>query len=314
MTPAVPAFDDVCRAATRIGGHVFRTPVVSCDEIDRRAGARIWLKCENLQRTGSFKLRGATNAVLQLEEHVARIGVAAHSSGNHAAALALAARNRGIPATVVMPSDVRAVKREAVEQYGGRVVFCEPTLEARERTLQQVLAATGATELHPYDNSQVIAGAGTAALELLEDHPAIGLVVAPVSGGGLLSGTAIAAHGLNSAIRIRGAEPEGADDAARSLAAGEHQTSYDGTTIADGLRATLSERTFAILSEHAEGVTLVSDMAILDAERLLFEHAKLVVEPSGAAAVGAVLSGQIDLPEEVGVIVSGGNVEHPMAV
>jgi threonine dehydratase/serine racemase len=305
-------FDEVCAAAKRIAPVVRTTPVMTSTLIDGLAGSRVHFKCEHLQRSGSFKFRGASNAVLALDEATAARGVAAHSSGNHAAALALAARSRGIPCHVVMPSDAPEAKRRATLAYGAEVVPCEPTLEARAATLADVLRRTGATEIHPYDHPHVIAGQGTATLELLDQVPGLGAVVAPVSGGGLLSGTSIAAHGLVSGLAIYGAEPAAVDDAARSLAAGVRTTEGNGTSIADGLLAVLSDRTFAILRAHAVEVVTVSEAEIVDAMALLFTRLKQVVEPSGATALAGVLAlgrAGVAFPNGVGAILSGGNVD-----
>jgi threonine dehydratase len=305
----VITFDDVCAAHERIASHVHRTPVMTSRTLDERAGTHVLLKCENLQRSGAFKARGAFNAVLQVSKTDASRGVAAHSSGNHGGALALAARDCGIPCYVVMPAGAPQAKVDAVRGYGGRVIECAPTMDAREAKLAEVLAETGAHEVHPYDDPRVIAGAGTATVELLEEHPDLDLVIAPVSGGGLLSGTAIAAHGMSPACGIWGAEPAGADDAYRSLQRKQLEPRIEGSTIADGLLATLSARTFAILSEHVGGISRVEDAEILDAMRVLFERCKLVVEPSGAAALAGVFAFPEALPERVGVILSGGNLD-----
>lgn len=305
-----PSFGDVVAAAARIAGHVRRTPVMTSRTLDEMVGSEVLMKCENLQGGGAFKLRGATNAVLCLNDDQARRGVAAHSSGNHAGALALAASRRGIPAHLVMPSDVTAAKKAAVEGYGGRVVLCEATLAAREATVAQVVAETGATEVHPYDNPWVIAGAGTATLELLAEAGPLDGVVAPVSGGGLLSGTALAAHGAQPGIRVVGAEPLLADDAARSLAAGRRLDAGPGpTTMADGLLATLSDRTFAILRDTVDEIVTVTEDQIVEAMRLLWERMKLVVEPAGAVPIAALLARPGAWPPRVGVIASGGNVD-----
>jgi threonine dehydratase len=305
----VITFEDVCAAHARIAPHVHRTPVMTSRSLDERAGTHLHLKCENFQRSGAFKARGAFNAVLQVPEAEASRGVAAHSSGNHGGALALAARECGIPCYVVMPAGAPRAKVDAVRGYGGHVVECAPTMDAREAKLAEVLAETGAHEVHPYDDPRVIAGAGTAAMELLEQHPDLDLVIAPVSGGGLLSGTAIAAHGMKPLCRIWGAEPAGADDAYRSLERKKLEPRTEGSTIADGLLAALSARTFGILSEHVEGIVRVEDGEILDAMRALFERCKLVVEPSGAAALAGVFAHPEVLPERVGVILSGGNLD-----
>jgi threonine dehydratase len=270
----------------------------------------VWLKCENLQEAGAFKFRGATNAVLCLSDDDARRGVAAHSSGNHAAALALAASRRGISATLVMPDNAPRIKHDAVLRFGGRVVLCEPTLQARADALETVLAETGATEIHPYDDPRVIAGAGTATLELLDDAPDLEMVMAPVSGGGLLSGTALAASGIDPDLTIWGAEPSQVDDAYRSLSTGVRQSDAGGTSIADGLLAVLSDRTFRILRDRVDQITLVDEAEIIDAMRFIFDHAKLVIEPSAAVAVAALVRRRGNLPGRIGVILSGGNVDR----
>jgi len=307
-----PGFDDVRAAAARIAGLVHRTPIATCATIDGLAGRRVFFKCENLQRVGAFKLRGASNAVARLGDSEARRGVVTHSSGNHAQALALAARRRGISAHIVMPSSAPAVKRRAVEGYGARVIDCEPTLEARERTAAAVMAETGATFVHPYDDADVIAGQGTAALELLEQVPDLDAIVAPVGGGGLVGGTAIAARGAAPRVRVLAAEPAGADDAARSKAAGRLIPQTDPKTVADGLRTSLGALTWPLLRDLVEQVVVVPDEEIVMAMRLLFERAKLVVEPSGAVPLAAVLSSSfraLEGIERVGVILSGGNVD-----
>jgi threonine dehydratase len=303
-----PTFEDVLAARDRIASHVNRTPVMTSRTLDERAGVRVFMKCETFQRGGAFKARGALNTVLQLTDREAANGVAAHSSGNHAAALAIAAAERGVPCYVVMPVDVPKAKVDAVRSYGARIVECAPTMQARESTLAEVIASTKAYEVHPYDDPRVIAGQGTACLELLEDHPEIALVIAPVSGGGLLSGTAIAAHGLDATRRVWGAEPAGVDDAYRSFDAGRRISGATGTTIADGLRAELSDRTFEILRQHVEGIVRVDDVEIVEAMRFLFERAKLVVEPAGATALAGMFAFPEALPGQVGVILSGGNL------
>jgi threonine dehydratase/serine racemase len=307
-----PGFDDVRAAAARIAGLVHRTPIATCATIDRLAGRRVFFKCENLQRGGAFKLRGASNAVARLGDADARRGVVTHSSGNHAQALALAAKRRGIPAHIVMPAGAPAVKRRAVLAYGARVVECEPTLEARERTARAVVAETGASFVHPYDDADVIAGQGTAALELLEEVPDLDAIVAPVGGGGLVGGTALAAGGVSPRVRVFAAEPAGADDAARSKAAGRLIPQTDPKTIADGLRTSLGALTWPLLRDRVERVIVVADEEIVTAMRLVFERAKLVVEPSGAVSLAAVLSSafrSLEGIERVGVILSGGNVD-----
>jgi len=309
---ASPTFDDVCRAAERIDGIVARTPVVRSPAIDDLVGAVVHFKCEHLQHAGAFKFRGATNAVRSLPEDVAARGVAAHSSGNHAAALALAASQRGIPCHVVMPRNAPRVKQDATRASGATVVLCEPTLDARAAALADVLAATGAVEIHPYDHPDVIAGQATATLELLAEVPAIRTVIAPVSGGGLLSGTAIAAHGIDPSIRVIGAEPRQVDDASRSLAAGRLVPDHNTTSIADGLLAVLSDRTLAILTDHRVEVVTVAEEEIVEAMALVAELLGEVVEPSAAVAVAALVALARDGRSpggDVGVILSGGNID-----
>ncbi len=307
---SLPTFADVERAAARVAPHVHRTPVLTSRTLDAMAEAELFLKCEGLQRVGAFKYRGATNAVQALPEAAAVRGVATHSSGNHAAALALAARVRGIPAYIVMPRTAPAVKRAAVAGYGAEITFCEPTLAARESTLAEVTRRTGATFVHPYDHPLVIAGQGTAALELLEDVPGLEAVIAPVGGGGLLSGTALAVRGRAPSVRVIGAEPAAADDAARSLEAGRVLPSEDPETVADGLRTALSQRTFAIISREVERIVTVPEEAIVAAMRLVWERMKILIEPSAAVPVAAVLDRRSGLVgRRVGVILSGGNVD-----
>jgi threonine dehydratase len=304
-----PSFEDVLAAAERIRDHVHRTPVMTSRAIDRIAGARLYFKCENLQKVGAFKARGATNAVLSLDDEAAGRGVATHSSGNHAAALAYAAGIRGMPAHVVMPSSAPPVKKAAVAGYGALITECEPTLEARETTLHAVVERTGATFIHAYDNPMVIAGQGTASLELITDVPDLDAVIAPVGGGGLMSGTAIAVLSSRPDITIWGSEPAGADDAFRSLRDGTLYPSVKPTTIADGLLTSLSDRTFRILSERLEGILTVREETIVRAMRLLWERMKLVVEPSGAVPLAAVLEHPDHFAScRVGLIISGGNV------
>jgi threonine dehydratase len=306
----VTTLADIRLAAERIRPHAHRTPVMTCSTLDRQVGAQVFLKCENLQRVGAFKFRGACNAVFSLPEGETRHGVVTHSSGNHAQALALAARLRGIPAYIVMPRTAPAVKKAAVAGYGGQITFCEPTLEARETTQAQVVARTGATPIHPYNDPRIIAGQGTAALELLEEVPDLDVILAPVGGGGLLSGTAVAARGLKPGIRVIAGEPEGADDACRSLAAGRILPSVDPRTIADGLLTSLGELTFAIIREQVERIVPVSEAGIVAAMRFLWERAKLLVEPSSAVPVGVLWERRAGLEGlRVGVILSGGNVD-----
>jgi len=301
---------DIHAAAARIRPYAHRTPVLTCASLDAMTGARLFLKCENFQKVGAFKFRGACNAVFSLTEEEARCGVVTHSSGNHAQALALAARLRGIRAYIVMPSNAPTIKKAAVAGYGGEITFCEPTLEARETTTNRIIAATGATLVHPYNDPLVIAGQGTAALELLEEVPDLDMVMTPVGGGGLLSGTAIAAKAVSPHIRVVAAEPEMADDAFRSLAAGRILPSVNPKTIADGLLTSLGELTFPIIQQHIEQIITVSEEFIILAMRSVWERAKIIIEPSAAVPVGALLEKEADFSGlRIGVILSGGNVD-----
>src|SRR5262245_41655628 len=302
---------DIRQAARRIAGRAHRTPVATCATLDRLAGRSLFFKCEHLQKAGAFKFRGALNAVLRLPAEVAARGVVTHSSGNHAGALTLAARLRGIPAHVVMPRTAIPVKRRAVEEYGGRVVECEPTLPSRETTTAAVQAETGATLIHPYDHPDVIAGQGTVALELLEQVPDLDAIIAPVGGGGLLSGVCVAARALRPGVRVFAAEPAGADDAARSFAAGRRSPQTAPRTVAAGLLTSLGELTWPILRDHVERVVTVTEDEIVRAMRLAWERAKLLIEPSAAVPVAAVLTDEFRALagiERVGVVLSGGTV------
>lgn len=305
-----PDLSAIRTAAARIRPYAHRTPVMTCASLDTQVGAQLFLKCENLQKVGAFKFRGAANAVFSLSDTEAARGVVAHSSGNHAQALALAARLRGIPAYIVMPDNAPAVKKAAVAGYGGQITFCAPTLAAREATQAAVVAATGATVVHPYNDVRVIAGQGTATLELLEDVPDLDVILAPVGGGGLLSGTAIAATELSPNIRAIGVEPAGADDATRSLAAGSIIPSLQPQTIADGLLTSLGDLTFPIIRDRVEQIVTVSEEAIVAAMKFIWERAKLIVEPSAAVPIAALWEQRVDLSGlRVGVILSGGNVD-----
>ena len=308
MTTDAPTLDDVREAAMRIAPWVRRPPVLSSSRLDERAGATLFFKCENLQRVGAFKARGATSAVLRLDGPARERGVVTHSSGNHAAALALAARNADIPAWVVMPRNAPLPKVESVRRLGGEIVFCEPTLEAREATCAEVGARTGATLVHPYDDHAVIAGQGTATLELREQVEALDAVVVPVGGGGLLAGTSVVGRAFG--FDVYGAEPEAVDDAARSLATGVRQPPTGGTTVADGLRTALGVRPFEIIRRNVTDIATVSDEQIVAAMRLVWEVMKIVIEPSSAVPVAALLEHRLPVAgRRVGVILTGGNVD-----
>jgi threonine dehydratase len=312
MSSSAPGLDWtlIDEARERIAGKVSVTPVLSSETLDARCGAKLYFKCENLQRGGAFKARGATNAVFALTEMQAQRGVATHSSGNHAAALARAAQLRGIRAHVVMPENTPRAKRAAVARYGAEITWCAPTLAAREQAAAQVVAATGATLVHPYDDLRVMAGQATAAAELLGQVPDLEVVLCPVGGGGLLSGTAVAAKTLKPDIRVIGVEPEGADDAARSFRAGTLlPPAAPPRTIADGLRGALGVRPFAEIRRRVDDIITVTDDAILVAMRELWEELKVIVEPSGAVAYAGVCTAPLLRGKRIGVILSGGNLD-----
>jgi threonine dehydratase len=305
-----PTLNDIYAAAKRIKPYAHHTPVLTNESLNQNVGAQIFLKCENFQKVGAFKFRGACNAVLSLSDEEAVRGVSTHSSGNHAQALALAARLRGIPAYIIMPNNAPAVKKAAVAGYGGKITFCEPTLEAREATLAQVVEETGSVVIHPYNDERVIAGQGTATLELLEEFPDLDVIIAPVGGGGLLSGTSIAAKEIKKGVRVIAGEPEMADDAYRSLKAGEILPSVKPRTIADGLLTSLGNKTFPIIQKHVEQIVTVSEQGIIDSMKFIWERTKIIIEPSSAVAVGVLWEKKIDLSGlKVGVILSGGNVD-----
>lgn len=305
-----PTAEDIRAARTRIAPYAHVTPLLTSRTLDERTGRHILLKCENLQRVGAFKFRGACNAVLSLSDEEARRGVVTHSSGNHAQALALAARMRGIPARIVMPRTAPAVKVAAVKGYGAEITFCEPTLEARTAAADAVIAATGAALVHPYDDPRVIAGQATCGLEILESGSNPAVLICPVGGGGLASGTALSARYFGEGVRVVAAEPAGADDAYRSFMTRTFVPQTGPKTIADGLLTSLGKLTFPIILETVDEIVTVSEKSILEAMRLLWERCKLVVEPSGAVPLAALLEGK-GAPEgsTVALILSGGNVD-----
>ena len=306
----IPTLTDIRQAAERIRPYAHRTPVFTNASLNQQVDARVFLKCENFQKVGAFKFRGACNAVYSLSDADAARGVCTHSSGNHAAALALAAKLRGIPAYIVMPDNAPSVKKNAVAGYGGLITFCAPTLEARESTLDRIRIETGATVIHPYNDERVITGQGTAALELLEDIPDLDVIIAPVGGGGLLSGTSIAATEIKKGIRVIAGEPEMADDAFRSMLAGKIIPSQNPKTIADGLLTSLGSLTFPIIQQRVEQIVTVSEAGIIESMKYVWERAKIIIEPSSAVAVGVLWERKIDLRGlKVGIILSGGNVD-----
>jgi threonine dehydratase len=303
-------FDKIRASHERIRPHIHRTPVMTSERLNEASGASLFFKCENFQKIGAFKARGATNAVFALDDATARRGVATHSSGNHGAAVARAAKLRGIPAHIVMPSNSAKVKVRAVESYGAHLVFCEPTEEAREMKCAEVIAKTGATLIHSFENEEVIAGQGTAAVELLEDIPDLDFVMCPVGGGGLLSGTAVAAKSMRPKIRVIAVEPVNADDAAQSFRAGRRIVTEKKFTIADGLRTNVGEQTFPIIQRYVDDIVIVSEEAITSAMRTIWETVKIIIEPSAAVPYAAIVENKIALEgKRAGIILTGGNVD-----
>jgi threonine dehydratase len=305
---------DVREATRRITPYAHRTPVMTSQTLNAMAGRELFFKCEMFQKVGAFKFRGACNAVMKLPAEVAAGGVVTHSSGNHAQAVALAARLRGITAHIVMPKNSNAVKIRAVKGYGANVYLCEPNQQSREGTAQQIEHDSGATLIPPYNHPDIIAGQGTSALELLEDNPDLEAIIAPIGGGGLMSGTSIVSKGIKRDIRVFAAEPKGADDAARSMAAGQLLPQTNPNTVADGLLTGMGDLTWPIVRDHVEKVITVSDEQIIAAMRLVWERMKIIVEPSAATAVAAVLSDDFKSVagtsiHRMGVILSGGNVD-----
>lgn len=307
-TGLAATLDDIRAAAQRIAPFAHRTPVLTSRTLDAMSGRSLWFKCELFQRVGAFKFRGACNAVMALDDAAARRGVVTHSSGNHAQALALAARLRGIRAHVVMPSNAPRVKREAVEDYGAEVISCRPTLEDRERTAAEVVARTGGTLIPPYDHPLVIAGQGTIALELLEQVPDLEAIVVPVGGGGMISGVAIAAKSIKPTVRIYGAEPSAVADAAAGKRSGRLEPATNANTIADGLKTALGTLTFPVVQSLVDEILTVDESAIASAMRLVWERMKILIEPSAAVGVAAML-GAPPPEQRIGVILCGGNVD-----
>ncbi len=319
---AVLTFESIREAHQRIRDKIHRTPVMTSEVLDSLAGSHLYFKCENLQKVGAFKARGAANAVFLLSDEEAARGVVTHSSGNHAAALARAATLRGIPAYIVMPKDAPQAKQAAVRRYGGDIVLCEATLAAREAMAREVMERTGAVFIHPYNDLRVMAGQGTTAIELLEDAPHLDVILCPVGGGGQLSGIAVAAKHLKPGIRVIGVEPAGADDATRSLKAGYLIPVDQPRTIADGLKTSLGEKPFAEIIRLVDDIVTVREDSIVQAMRLIWEVMKIIVEPSGAVAYAAITEKRLvtstagapaaaaaSAPTHIGIILSGGNLD-----
>jgi threonine dehydratase len=314
-----PAWEAIESAHARIASKIHRTPVLRSATLDALCGAELFFKCENLQKTGSFKIRGATNAIFSLSDQEAPHGIVTHSSGNHGAAVSQAAAWRGIPAWIVMPKNAPTVKIQAVEAYGGKITFCEPKLSARHEAAARIQAQTGAVMIHPYDDDRIIAGQATAAKELLEETSTLDALLVPVSGGGLLSGSALSAKHMQPQIAVYGCEPAQADDAYQSMLTGTLQAKESADTIADGLRASLAPRTFAILRNELAGIFLVSEEEIVNAMSLIWERLKVITEPSSAIALAPLLKpatiqavSQMRPSQgklKIGIILSGGNVD-----
>ncbi|HWY51599.1 MAG TPA: pyridoxal-phosphate dependent enzyme [Chthoniobacterales bacterium] len=302
-------FDRIRVAHERIRPYVTRTPVLTSSRLDEASGGSLFFKCENFQKIGAFKARGATNAVFVLDDATAKRGVATHSSGNHGTALARAAKLRGIPAHIVMPKNSTKVKVRAVESYDAHVVLCEPTQDAREKACADVITKTGATLIHSFENEDVMAGQGTAVVELLEDAD-VDLVICPIGGGGLLCGTAVAAKSMRPKIKIIAAEPANADDAAQSFQAKKRIVTEKKFTIADGLRTNVGERNFPIIQRYVDDIATVSEEAIVAAMRTIWETMKIVIEPSSAVSYAAIAERKVDIAgKRVGIILTGGNVD-----
>jgi threonine dehydratase len=310
MKLLLPEYKDIVEAYGRIHEFIHHTPVLTSKSINAIFNTEIYFKCENFQKVGAFKFRGATNAILSLPKGEARKGVGTHSSGNHAAALSLAARMKGIPAYIVMPRTAPEIKIKAVKGYGGKITFCEPTLEARESTMKKVLEETGAVFIPPYNHFDIIAGQGTCAKELMEEVTNLDIVMAPVGGGGLISGTAIAVKGISPETKVIAAEPANADDAFRSFHAGKIIPSVNPNTIADGLLTSLGPLTFEIIVKKVDDIITVSESSIINAMRMIWERMKIIVEPSAAVPFAALAEGKIDFRRKrIGIILSGGNAD-----
>lgn len=306
----IPTIENINEAHDRIKKYIHKTPVLTSQSVNEITGCEIFFKCENLQKVGAFKFRGATNAVLSLTKEELAKGVATHSSGNHAAALALAARNVGAKAYIVMPTSAPQIKKDAVAGYGAEIIFCEPTLEARETTLNKVVEKTGATFIHPYSNYKIIAGQATAAKELIEEVGELDIVMAPVGGGGLLSGTALSTNYLLPNAKVIAGEPKGADDAFRSLRDGKIYPSVNPQTIADGLLTSLGEKTFGIIQKYVDEIITVEEESIISAMRMVWERMKIIIEPSSAVPLAAVMENKDKFwSKKIGMIFSGGNVD-----
>ncbi|HEY9113956.1 MAG TPA: pyridoxal-phosphate dependent enzyme [Bacteroidales bacterium] len=310
MLQKTPDRTAILEAHERIRPYILRTPILTSETFNKQFKTELFFKCENFQKVGAFKSRGAVNAVFSIDIEKVKNGVATHSSGNHAQALARAAKLKGVPAYIVMPDNAPQVKIDAVKEYGGQITFCQPNLQSREETLKVVVAKTGAVEIHPYNNYTIIAGAATATVELLEETAKLDLILCPVGGGGLLSGTALSSHYFSETTKVIACEPAKADDAFRSFQSGKIIPSVNPQTIADGLLTSLGEKNFPIIQQFVSEIVTVSEESIVQAMWLIFERMKIVVEPSAAVPFAAILEGKVQVENKrVGIIVSGGNVD-----
>ena len=306
----IPSLDVIKDAHDRIRPYIHHTPVLTSNALNAMSGASLFFKCENFQKVGAFKARGACNAVLGLPEEEATAGVVTHSSGNHAAALAYAAGIKGVPAYIVMPENAPGIKKAAVAGYGGQITLCKPTLTSREETAEAVIGRTGATLIHPFDDYRIIAGQATASIELLQDTGNLDVILAPIGGGGMICGTALTVFHLDLQTKVIACEPEKADDAYRSFREGKIMPLDSSDTIADGLRTMLSEKTFGILSKHVHDVITVTEEEIVHAMKTVWERMKIIIEPSSAVPVAVVLNNKADIAgKRVGIILTGGNVD-----
>ncbi len=305
----IPTRQDIADTNQAIFEFVHYTPVLTCESINQITGADLFFKCENFQKVGAFKMRGASSAAIRLSETALQFGLATHSSGNHAQAVARAAQLLGVPAYIVMPENAPAIKKSATRGYGAEIIYCEPTIEAREATLAEVISRTGATFIHPFDDYNVIAGQATCAFELLQDVEELDTIMVPVGGGGLLSGTALSTRYWSPGTKVIGAEPEAVNDAWRSFHSGKIETNTSINTIADGLRTNLGERTFDIIQKHVDDIITVSEEAIVEAMRLVWERMKIIIEPSCSVPLAAILHNKDRFAnEKIGIILTGGNV------
>ncbi len=305
-----PNLQSIRAAHARIKPHIHRTPVLTNSILNRKTGGELFFKCENFQKVAAFKARGACNAIFSLTDEQTKRGVVTHSSGNHGAALAWAAAKRNIVAHIVMPDNAPEIKKLAVQAYGGKIVYCAPTVSAREQAAARLVDELGMEMVHPYNDYRVIAGQGTAALELLEDIPGLDMVITPLGGGGLLSGTAVAVKGINAKIQVIGAEPAGADDGYRSFKSGNMVMSATPHTLCDGLRSLLGDKSFALIQKNVDDIVLASEENVISAMRLTWELMKIIIEPSCCPPLAAILEGNLDVKgKRVGIVLTGGNVD-----